>query len=158
MAARWVYTWKRVGGVGGEITVNARLCVKGFQDAMSSILMTIAATAALLTHRIFAATAANLRMPLTSMDISAAFLKGLSFDETAETDGQRRRAYFNLPNEEDYAILLELDPAAGGGETLEGGVPRDGIAVFSMLSHMMATDMSSKLCRFLICRFLISFY
>lgn len=108
MTSRWVYTWKVVGGIGGELIVTARLCVKGFQDAMAAILATIAATTSLLEHRIFAATAVNTRRPLTSMDVSEAFLKGLAFEETAEQDGVRRRAYFDLPKEEDYAIILSI--------------------------------------------------
>lgn len=120
MDARWVYTWKLMGGPGGVKEVKARLCVKGFQDAMSAILLTIAATASLLAHRVFAATATNIRKPLTSMDISAAFLKGFSFEETAGEEkelsvkGEKRRAYFTLPNEEDYALLFSLDPDGYG--------------------------------------------
>ena len=51
MTSRWVYTWKVTGGVGGELIVKARLCVKGFQDALAATLATIAATASLIPKK-----------------------------------------------------------------------------------------------------------
>lgn len=110
MRSRWVLTWKRVGGVDGEIVIKARLCVKGFMDAQAAIISTIAATVSLLMHRVFAATAVNSRKVLSSLDIGAAFLKGWSFEEFGDTKTEeRRRAFFDLPTEEDYALLYSLD-------------------------------------------------
>ena len=57
------------------------------------------------------------------MDIGSAFLKGLTSDETDGKEhglgGERRTAYFELPSEEDYALLLELDPSYKLGEIRE---------------------------------------
>ena len=111
MTARWVLTWKE-NPETGESEIRARVCVRGFLDAQAAVVATIAATASLLTHRLFAALAPTSRRILGSLDVSAAFLKGLSFEvlnEEAAPGSVRRAAYFTLPEEEDYQILLELD-------------------------------------------------
>ena len=44
------------------------------------------------------------------MDITAAFLKGNTFDiKTSDEKHFDREAYFELPDEEDYEILLNID-------------------------------------------------
>ena len=66
----------------------------------------------------FLALATNLRRLLVSLDVSAAFLKGLAFEDLSEADGAgtktgvRRAAYFDLPEKEDYEILYSLDATA----------------------------------------------
>ena len=68
----------------GELFVKARLCLRGFLDLQAAILAVASATASLLAHRLFAAVSAVSRRKLMSLDIGAAFLKGMTFAELAK--------------------------------------------------------------------------
>lgn len=110
MSSRWVLTWKCFVDTGLK-GVKARLCLRGFLDIQSAILAVAAATASLLSHRIFCATATNAACRIVSHDVGAAFMQGSTFAEFEGQKGEVRREVFaDLPAVEDYQLLHEICP------------------------------------------------
>lgn len=114
MSSRWVLTWKW-DPVKQRLYVMARLCVRGYQVWQSAVIATAAATASVLTHRVFCSTSVNTRRPLFSLDIGSAHMKGEKFDEVSmsQYSGQakaiRGQASFVLPSASDWALLYRID-------------------------------------------------
>ena len=80
----WAINWKSIRKGGDWIrVVKARLTARGFKDAHAckDELQTYSGTATAWSQRAANAHAAQGNYTLFSMDISAAFLKGLMFEE-----------------------------------------------------------------------------
>ena len=74
-------------------------------------------TATRLSQILLCSLAVENEFELEQWDIGNAFLKGFSFEvlnAEAAPGSVRRAAYFTLPEEEDYQILLELDSTLFG--------------------------------------------
>lgn len=65
----------------GPKEAKSRLCARGFMDAQKAALPTRSATATRLSQRILVSMAAALGFNVESLDVSGAFLKGLSFHQ-----------------------------------------------------------------------------
>ena len=83
---RWVLKWKVVGN---ERTVKARLTLRGFKDRQTDVA-TFSATATRQGSRGVNCFAASEKLDLWSLDVSGAFLKGLTFAEIKEITGTLR--------------------------------------------------------------------
>ena len=113
----WVLKWKSVKtklADGSEATsriVKARLTARGFKDmqATQECIATFAGTATKPAQRMVCAFAAQHEYTLPSMDISAAFPKGMTFTEIAAATGQPLRSVqFEMPK--NSAHLLKRLP------------------------------------------------
>jgi len=102
----WVIKWKWVKGADASgkpvtrKTIKARLTTRGLKDLQGyqENIETFSGTATKSAQRIVNGTAAQHGCVLFSMDISAAFLKGLTFKEIAELTGKPlRRVQFQMP-------------------------------------------------------------
>jgi hypothetical protein len=93
--SRWVLKWKIIDKTR---EVKARLCVRGFKDREAMELETFAGTATRWGQRMVYSIAAQHGWMLWSMDISMAFLRGLTFTEISERTGAKQRnLQFDLP-------------------------------------------------------------
>ena len=95
----WVLKWKKVRKeVNGTSTwvriIKARLTARGFKDtqAFEENIKTYSGTAAKWSQRAVNAHAAQMQYTLFSMDISAAFLKGMTYKEIAKVTGDPLRS------------------------------------------------------------------
>ena len=94
--------------VDGKWLIKARLCVRGFKDRQVNKLLTFAGTASRMSQRLICALAAQEGWHMVSADVSAAFLKGITFaDLTAKFGDIERDISFDLP-EGGAAILRTL--------------------------------------------------
>ncbi|CAK9111867.1 Retrovirus-related Pol polyprotein from transposon RE2 (Retro element 2) (AtRE2) [Includes: Protease RE2 [Durusdinium trenchii] len=75
----WVRKFKR--NPDGSKKAKSRLCARGFMDAQKAALPTRSTTATRLSQRILVSMAAALGLQVESLDVSGAFLKGLSFHQ-----------------------------------------------------------------------------
>ena len=97
--------WKKVRKeVDGKLSwvriVKARLTARGFKDmqAFTENIKTYSGTATKWAQRAINSHAAQMDYTLFSMDISAAFLKGMTFKETADLTGEPLRSVqFDFP-------------------------------------------------------------
>ena len=90
----------------GSWFVKARLCIRGFLDPQQNLIHTEAGTAMSRSQRFIAASAANQHLCIASLDISPAFLQGLSFEEAQAAgviENIKREALFIAPE-----CVLEL--------------------------------------------------
>ena len=122
----WVIKWKRVKTTnpdGTETTsriVKARLTARGFKDlqAYQNEIATFSGTSTKAAQRMVNAHAAQNKYVLYSMDISASFLKGMTFTEIAKLTGDPLRSVqFRLPNNCVHILrrlpgLKDFDPVA----------------------------------------------
>ena len=101
----WVLKWKKVrkevnGKPAWTRIVKARLTARGFKDiqAFAENIKTYSGTAANWAQRAINSHAVQRGYVLFSMDISAAFLKGMTFAEIAELTGEPlREVQFDFP-------------------------------------------------------------
>ena len=91
----WVLKWKKVRKeVNGKSTwvriIKARLTARGFKgtQAFEDNLKTYSGTASKWSQRAVDAHASQMQYTLLSMDISAAFLKGMAYQEIARVTGE----------------------------------------------------------------------
>ena len=111
----WVLKWKKVrqevNGVSTWVKIiKARLTARGFKDiqAFSENVTTYSGTAAKWSQRLINAHAAQFEHQLFSMDISAAFLKGMTYEKIAEITGEPLRSVqFDFPRQDAW-ILQQL--------------------------------------------------
>ena len=89
LTSRYVMTWKRQ--TEGNIIMKCRICVRGFQDMHKDNLDRYSGTSTRWGQRAVVATAVQSKWPLASLDISQAFLKGLTFDEVQKVKGGPKR-------------------------------------------------------------------
>ena len=103
---KWVIRWKKVtvklpnGKTVEKKIVKARLTARGFKDwqAFSDETATFSGTASKSGQRLVNCYAANRGYTLFSMDISAAFLKGLTYEEISKMTGDPlRQVQFIMP-------------------------------------------------------------
>ena len=107
MDSRWVIRFKRMPD--GSLIVKARLCIRGFKDAQIEQLDTFAGTASRYGQRAVNIVAATKQWLLWSLDVSQAFLKGLTFEEVAKMLGTPLRSVqLDLPR--GAAALLQKLP------------------------------------------------
>jgi len=120
----WVMKWKMVKGTDGSgkeawrRIVKARLTARGFRDlqAYQENVETFSGTATKSAQRMVCNVTAQHGFTLFSMDISAAFLKGLTFKEIAELTGKPLRAVqFHVPKDSVHLLrqlpgLHDFDP------------------------------------------------
>ena len=104
--SRWVDTWKLKGG---QLIAKSRLCLKGFAEPVMPGETNASPTANRISHRLVCFQAVQNNWVLASLDVSVAFLKGLSFTEMS-TRGMQRRAVAFVPCEDVWNILTELSP------------------------------------------------
>ena len=78
----WVRKWKRYPD--GTRKVKSRLCARGCFDAQKEVLSTRSTTATRLSQRLLMSTAATQDFDIESWDVTAAFLKGLTFEKIRE--------------------------------------------------------------------------
>ena len=128
----WVLKWKKVRKeVNGQNSwvriIKARLTARGFKDAQAfeDNIKTYSGTASKWSQRAVNAHAAQMQYTLFSMDISAAFLKGMTYREIAKVTGDPLRSVQfdfpakdawllrQLPGMEDYDNNLEIRPSQG---------------------------------------------
>eukprot|EP00972_Heterocapsa_arctica_P102379 15084059-Heterocapsa_arctica.AAC.1 len=83
MPYRWVIRWKSKQMDDGTIkkAVEARLCGKGFADPQRQGLLTYSPTAGDTSQKLVVHIAVSYGFEVISVDITAAFLQGLTFDE-----------------------------------------------------------------------------
>lgn len=109
MTSRLVYTWKLKDG---KWTVKCRYCIRGFLDPQINSLIASAATASAISHRLVCSYAVNHLMKVVSLDVSTAFLQGLTFSELNERGQETaRHAYADTPPglmDEMYSWFPEL--------------------------------------------------
>ncbi len=108
----WVLKWKKVRTADNEWNkiIKARLTARGFKDmqAFSDKINTYSGTATKWSQRMINAHAAQNDYVLFSMDISAAFLKGLTFKEIQQLTGEPLRSVqFDFPAQDAW-ILQQL--------------------------------------------------
>ena len=78
----WVRKWKKYPD--GTRRVKSRLCARGCFDVQKEMLSTRSTTATRLSQRILMSTAATQDFDIESWDVTAAFLKGLTFEKIRE--------------------------------------------------------------------------
>ncbi|CAE7721255.1 unnamed protein product [Symbiodinium sp. CCMP2592] len=78
----WVRKWKRYPD--GTRRVKSRLCARGCFDSQKEMLSTRSTTATRLSQRILMSTSATQDFDIESWDVTAAFLKGLTFEKIRE--------------------------------------------------------------------------
>ena len=93
----------------GELIAKSRLCLKGFAEPISEGESNGSPTASRASHRVVCHTATQKRWPIASLDVSVAFLKGLSFEQLSVKGIERKPVAF-VPCEEVWDILAELAP------------------------------------------------
>ena len=115
--SRWVLKWKEVGG---KRIIHARLVVRGFKDHQATQLNTFAGTTSRWGQSVVNSVAAQNAWEIFTADVSQAFLRGLSFEQTAEMkDEVRREVQFivppgsaemlrQLPGFENFNTMLEV--------------------------------------------------
>ncbi len=113
--AKWVIEWKEKEG---KRVIKARLCMKGFAERNQHRMQTFSPTASRTGHRMVALQAALEKTPLASMDISTAFLKGMTFEELKEMGMERQPCAFEPP-EGTLEILQELCGDTFGCTTID---------------------------------------
>jgi len=86
--SRWVLKYKVVNGVK---QIKARLTARGYKDKQSSELSTFSPTASRWSQRLLVIVCVQEGWVLVSADVSQAFLRGVSFDELAESEPQLLR-------------------------------------------------------------------
>lgn len=108
----WVLKWKMIKGVR---SIKSRCTARGFKDlqAKSESVHRYAATAKRTSQRAICGIAAQQRTVLFSFDISAAFLKGMTFDQIAKQTGEVLRSVQVELKEQD-AITMRLVPGMEG--------------------------------------------
>ena len=101
MSSRWVLTWKEKDG---EWIVKARLVFRGFLDPQVNQLYTASATASAASHRQLCSKGVNEKWQIISIDISTAFIQGITFKDlnSKSYEGRRltavhREVYFDFP-------------------------------------------------------------
>jgi Reverse transcriptase (RNA-dependent DNA polymerase). len=112
----WVLKWKKVrkeiNGVSTCIKlIKARLTARGFKDvqAFSENVTTYSGTASKCSQRMISQHAAHFEHQLFSMDISAAFSKGMTYGKIAEITGEPLRSVqLDFPRQD--AWLLQQLP------------------------------------------------
>ena len=112
----WVLKWKSVKDEHGRESriVKARLTAIGFKDmqAYNEMIATFSGTATKAGQRAVCGHAAQHEYEIFSMDFSAAFLKGLTFEETAKmTNKPMRSVQFAVPTSSVH--LLRKLPGMG---------------------------------------------
>ena len=123
MVLKWKKVRKEISGTSTcTRIIKARLTARGFKDyqAYEENIATFAGTASKMAQRMVCAFAAQQDYVLFSMDISAAFLKGLTFTEISKITGEPLRSVqFSLPSNcvhilkripgmEDFDPILEV--------------------------------------------------
>ena len=83
----WVRKFKR--NPDRSMKAKSRLCARGFLDPQKSSMPTRSTTATRLSQRIVVSLAAALGLDIESLDVSGAFLKGLSFEQVRQKLQQR---------------------------------------------------------------------
>ena len=94
LQSRWVLKWKNMQGSRG---VKARLVVQGFQDRQET--QTFAGTSSRWGQRLLLILATQFEWDLLSLDVSEAFLRGISFKELHQDDPSKplRQVQLKLP-------------------------------------------------------------
>ena len=93
--SRWVLKWKMINDIRA---VKARLTARGYKDAQAYDVNTYAGTASRWGQRLVNMICAQKKWTLFSADISQAFLRGLTFEEIKELDGEiKREVQITLP-------------------------------------------------------------
>ena len=93
--SRWVLKWKEIAG---KRVIHARLVVRGFKDHQATQLNTFVGTTSRWGQRVVNSVAAQNRWEIFTADVSQAFLRGLTFEQTAEMkDEVRREVQFTVP-------------------------------------------------------------
>jgi hypothetical protein len=93
---KWVIKWK---SVDHNKIVKARLTLRGFKDMQGQSVETFAGTTSRWGQRLICSVAALNKWPMFSADVSAAFLKGITFEELAKETGVVRDVSMELPND-----------------------------------------------------------
>ena len=111
----WVLKWKKVrkeiNGVSTWVRIiKARLTARGFKDiqAFSEGVTTYSGTASKWAQRMINQHAAQFEYEIFSMDISAAFLKGMTYEKIAKLTGEPLRSVqFDFPRQDAW-LLCQL--------------------------------------------------
>ena len=121
MTSRFVLKRKFVSdGRGGQVrTIRARMALRGFQDQGRFDVDTYAGTASRLAQRMLVSQCAVMvGWMLMTLDISKAFLQGMSYVEIANRTGEaQREVTFTLPRGADM-ILHQFPSYADYNETV----------------------------------------
>ena len=96
ISSRWVLTWKIIDS---KLDVKARVVIKGFLDPQLNEIVTAAATASALSHRMLGSYAVNNDMKIVSYDISQAFLQCIMFKDIEKRGEQKRTVHFDPPQD-----------------------------------------------------------
>ncbi len=106
LSSKWVMRWKLIDNIK---QVKARLTARGFQDAEAGQLQTYASTASRWGQRIITCFAAQNKWKLTTLDVSAAFLQGLTFAQLAKLNNEPERKVAFEPPKGYEQFFRELD-------------------------------------------------
>jgi hypothetical protein len=87
--------------------LRARLTIRGFKDQEADLIDGYSGTSSRWAQRLITSTAAQRRWPLGTLDVSKAFLQGISYDELEAETGFAREINFEL-NKNDVEILQQL--------------------------------------------------
>ena len=100
MSSRFVLKWKYVKvGEASVRTIRARMALRGFQDLDKENVETYAGTASRLSQRILVSQCATEEgWELGTLDVSKAFLQGMTYEKIAHLAGEPLRVvHFALP-------------------------------------------------------------
>ena len=114
LTSRYVFTWKRMSD--GSRILKCRITVHGFKDMEKNTVDRYSGTSSRWGKRTVLASAVQSGWPVASMDVSMAFLKGLTFDQIQEIKGgPKRLVSMRLPfgkagKEPSGSVLLRTFP------------------------------------------------
>ena len=92
-------TVKTDGDSAGHWTIRSRLTVRGFKDQQKEDIARYAGTSTRSSQRVLVSESVRNRWPIGTLDISVAFLKGVTYRELAEMTGEpMREVNFYLPD------------------------------------------------------------
>ena len=107
----WVRKFKR--NPDKTMKAKSRLCARGFLDPQKASMPTRSTTATRLSQRILVSLAAAMNLEIESLDVSGAFLKGLSFDQVRKKLRERgvspRRLVAIIPPANVWRQLAKMD-------------------------------------------------
>ena len=102
--SRWVLRWKLIEGVR---SVKARLTIRGFQDVATD-KSTYASTASRWGQRVICSVSAQKCWTMFTLDVGAAFLRGLTFAELSNLTGSPIRDVCFVPPKGSEKYFQEL--------------------------------------------------
>ena len=110
---KWVGKWKKVKSKLDPTVmvriIRMRLTLRGFKDMDANEIPTYAGTSSRLSQKLLVSEAVNNGWPIVALDVSKAFLKGISYEELASKTGEPERDV-NFELDSDAVAILRTLP------------------------------------------------